>query len=343
MPSALVTGGLGFIGSNLTERLLADGWQVTVLDNYSRLGAQDNARCLVQAARPGLLTVARGDVREAALVTQLASGVDAVFHLAGQVSAVASIRDPRADFEANALGTFNVLEAVRQQPSPPVVVYPSSNKVFGALDDLPLVELPKRWAYADGRRGIDEGQPLDFHSPYACSKGAAEQYVRDYARIYGLRTVVFRMSAIYGPRQFATDDQGWVAFFCIQSVFGRPVGLYGVGKQVRDVLYVDDLIAAFLRAYQCAGSAAGEIFNIGGGPDNTLSIQELFDLLEARHGRRLQWKTVGGRPGDQKIYVSDITKARRDLGWSPTVSAAEGVNRLCAWIEANRALFEAGR
>ena len=340
MPNALITGGLGFIGSNLSARLLGEDWSVTVLDNFSRRGAEDNARWLAEQAAPGQLTVTCGDVRDAALVARALADADVVFHLAGQVSAVASIRDPRADFEVNALGTFNVLEAARQRQPGPVVIFTSTNKVYGSLDDMAAIQLPKRWAYANGRRGIAETQPLDFYSPYGCSRGAAEQYVRDYARIYGLRTVVFRMSAIYGPHQFATDDQGWVAFFCIQSVFKRPVGLYGVGKQVRDVLYVDDLIRAFLTACSRAGEVSGEIFNIGGGCENTLSIQELFDLLKARHGRRVQWSTVGHRAGDQKIYVSDIAKAQRQLDWSLTVSVPEGVNRLCAWIEANRELFE---
>lgn len=340
MPNALITGGLGFIGSNLSARLLGENWSVTVLDNFSRRGAEDNARWLAEQAVPGQLTVTCGDVRDAALVARALADADVVFHLAGQVSAVASIRDPRADFEVNALGTFNVLEAARQRLPAPVVIFTSTNKVYGSLDDLAAIELPKRWAYADGRRGIAEIQPLDFHSPYGCSRGAAEQYVRDYARIYGLRTVVFRMSAIYGPHQFATDDQGWVAFFCIQSMLKQPVGLYGVGKQVRDILYVDDLVAAFLAAYRRIDSVKGEIFNIGGGCENTLSIQELFDLLEARHGRRMQWSTVGHRAGDQKIYVSDIAKAREQLGWSPTVDATEGVNRLCDWIETHPGLFE---
>ncbi len=339
MKRALVTGGLGFIGSNLARRLLSTGWSVTVFDNFSRVGTEANLQWLSESSNADRLTVIRGDVQDSASVAKVACNVGAIFHLAGQVAATKSIADPRLDFETNVLGTFNILEAARSCPSPPFILFTSTNKVYGDLSHIPVEELTKRYSYADRRAGIAETEPLDFYSPYGCSKGAADQYVRDYARIYGLSTVVFRMSAIYGPRQFGTEDQGWVAYFCIQALLRQGVGLYGVGKQVRDILYIDDLLNAFEAAYQHRNEIQGEVFNIGGGPENTLSILELFDLLEELSGHRMEWETVGSRPGDQMIYVSDIGKARRTLDWQPTVAPKEGVGRLWKWIVSNANLF----
>jgi len=342
MKRALVTGGLGFIGSNLTKRLLSTGWNVTVFDNFSRVGVKANLEWLRDGSNADHLTVIRGDVRDSATVTKAVHNVDAIFHLAGQVAATKSITDPRLDFETNTIGTFNVLEAVRSCSSPPFILFTSTNKVYGDLSYIPIEELTKRYSYADGRAGISETEPLNFHSPYGCSKGAADQYVRDYAWIYGLSTAVFRMSAIYGPRQFGTEDQGWVAYFCIQAFLQRKVGLYGVGKQVRDILYIDDLLNAFEAAYQHRDESQGEIFNIGGGQGNTLSILELFDLLEELSGYRMEWETIGSRPGDQMIYVSDISKIRRSLEWQPMVTPKEGVEQLYKWIVSNANLFHEG-
>jgi len=333
MKRALVTGGLGFIGSNLTKRLLSTGWNVTVLDNFSCVGAEANLEWLGGGGDSDHLTVIRGDVRDSASVVEAVCNVDVVFHLAGQVAATKSIADPRLDFGTNALGTFNVLEAARSCSSRPFMLFTSTNKVYGDLSHISIKELPKRYSYADKRAGISEIEPLNFCSPYGCSKGAADQYVRDYARIYGLHTVVFRMSAVYGPRQFGTEDQGWVAYFCIQALLRHEVGLYGVGKQVRDILYVDDLLNAFEAAYSRRDDLKGEIVNIGGGPENTLSILELFDLLEELSGYQMKWETVGSRPGDQMIYVSDIGKARCLLDWQPTVASKEGVEGLWRWLE----------
>lgn len=339
MKRALVTGGLGFIGSNLARRLLSTEWSVTIFDNFSRVGAEANLEWLHGGSDADQLTVIRGDVRDSTSIAKAVRNVDAVFHLAGQVAAITSITNPRLDFETNALGAFNVLEAARSCPSPPFILFTSTNKVYGDLSHIPIKELPKRYSYADARVGISEGEPLNFHSPYGCSKGAADQYVRDYARIYGLSTVVFRMSAIYGPRQFGTEDQGWVAYFCIQALLQREVGLYGVGKQVRDILYIDDLLNAFEAAYSRGDDLKGEIFNIGGGPENTLSILELFDLLEELDGYRMKWDTIGSRPGDQMIYVSDIGKVRTLLTWQPMVTPKEGVGRLWEWIRERSSLI----
>jgi len=339
MKRALVTGGLGFIGANLTRRLLSTGWSVTVFDNFSRMAAEANLQWLREGRDADHLTVIRGDVRDSGSVAEVVCNAAAVFHLAGQVAATRSIADPRLDFETNVLGTFNILEAARSCSSPPFILFTSTNKVYGDLSHIPIKELPKRYGYANGRAGIAETEPLDFYSPYGCSKGAADQYVRDYARIYGLSAVVFRMSAIYGPRQFGTEDQGWVAYFCIQALLRRKVGLYGVGKQVRDILYIDDLLNAFEAAYQYRNDIQGEVFNIGGGPKDTLSILELFDLLEELSGYRMEWETIGSRPGDQMIYVSDIGKARRLLDWQPTVAPKEGVGQLWRWIGKNANLF----
>jgi CDP-paratose 2-epimerase len=251
-----------------------------------------------------------------------------------------SLTAPREDLEINVFGTHNVLEAVRlsRASTPPMLFFTSTNKVYGSLPHRPAVEDTTRYRFADPEadaHGIDEQEPLDFHSPYGCSKGAADQYVHDYARIYGLRTVVFRMSCIYGPRQFGTEDQGWVAHFMLAVAEGRPLTIYGNGKQVRDLLFVDDLVRAFKRAARHIDTTAGHVYNIGGGPANTISIwQELQPRLERVSGRRLSVTTQEWRPGDQPVYVSDIRRAQRDFGWRPQVGIDEGLKRLWSWAQA---------
>ncbi|GBD10272.1 CDP-paratose 2-epimerase [Candidatus Thermoflexus japonica] len=334
MPAhALITGGAGFIGSNLADALASEGWVVWIFDLLARPGVERNLAWL-QERHGGRIRFVRGDIRDFPAVAEVVRQAEVIFHLAAQVAVTTSLIDPRTDFEINALGTLNILEAARQARHRPIILYTSTNKVYGAMEDVPVVEEATRYRYADRPFGIDERQPLDFHSPYGCSKGAADQYVRDYARIYGLPTVVFRMSCIYGPRQFGTEDQGWVAHFVISAMSGRPITIYGDGKQVRDLLFVTDLIAAMRAAVERIDRTAGQVYNIGGGPENTLSVwHEFAPLLSELLGRPLEPPTFGPwRPGDQKVYISDIRKAMRDLDWQPRVGVREGLARLVEWV-----------
>jgi CDP-paratose 2-epimerase len=336
----LITGSAGFIGCNLAHAWLQQGHVITVYDNLSRPGSEHNLEWL-RASGGAALQVIRGDIRDAEAITAAVRDVDVVVHLAGQVAVTTSVENPREDFEINALGTFNVLEAARNAPTPPIVIYASTNKVYGGMEDLAIVEEPTRYRYGDLPNGIPETRPLDFHSPYGCSKGAGDQYVRDYHRIYGLRTVVFRQSAIYGPRQFGVEDQGWLAHFVIATQFSRPLSIYGDGKQVRDMLYIDDLVRAYTLAIEKIDIARGKIYNIGGGPNNTLSIwKEAGPQLERLLGKPISVRYGDWRPGDQPVCVMDITKAEQELGWRPEVGLNDGVERLWNWVRDNRALFE---
>ncbi|MDQ5816277.1 MAG: GDP-mannose 4,6-dehydratase, partial [Actinomycetota bacterium] len=275
------------------------------------------------------------------LRTALPPGTGRLYHMAAQVAVTTSVTEPRDDFEVNALGTFNVLEALRARSPQAVCIYASTNKVYGAMDDLAIVEGDTRYEYEDLPGGVTEDHPLDFHSPYGCSKGCGDQYVRDYARIYDLKTVVMRQSCIYGPHQMGVEDQGWVAHFCIAACLGRPITIFGDGKQVRDVLWIDDLIAAYEKAAERIDLCAGGIYNIGGGPDNTISVWSQFGpLLESLAGRRIPVTFEDWRPGDQPVYISGIAKARRELGWEPIVGFEEGLERLWRWVGSNPALFE---
>jgi CDP-paratose 2-epimerase len=261
--------------------------------------------------------------------------------MASQVAVTTSVVDPRTDFEINALGTFNVLEAVRAAAPGAVVFYASTNKVYGGMEDVAVVEEATRYHYRDLPGGVPESQTLDFHSPYGCSKGAGDQYVRDYARIYGLRTVVFRQSCIYGTRQFGVEDQGWVAHFCIAAVLGRPISIYGNGKQVRDVLWIEDLVRAYDLAIEKIDVAAGKVYNIGGGSANAMSVwAEFGPLLEELAGHPIPVEYGDWRPGDQPVYISDISRAQRELGWTPEVGLRDGIARLWHWVCENPALFE---
>ena len=312
----IITGGAGFIGTHAAARLLEAGESVVVVDNLSRRGTDVNLAWLQER---GLTEFVLADVRDARAIDDLLrrhADADAVLHLAGQVAVTTSVTDPRADFEANALGTLNVLEAVRLAASGrPALLYSSTNKVYGNLEHVRVVERDGRYAYEDRPNGVSEHEPLDFHSPYGCSKGAGDQYVRDYARIYGLKTVVFRQSCVYGTRQFGIEDQGWVAWFCVAVTTGQPFTIFGDGKQIRDVLWIDDLIDAYRRALERIDEVAGEIFNVGGGPSNTLSLRELVAALSRAFGRPLDPQFADWRPGDQRVFVADIQKARRVLGW----------------------------
>jgi CDP-paratose 2-epimerase len=324
------TGGAGFIGCHAAARFHEAGDRVVLVDNLSRRGADANLAWLRDR---GVGEFVKADVRDPRAMADVVgrhADADAVLHLAAQVAVTTSVKDPRDDFEVNALGTFNVLEAV---------LYASTNKVYGNLEHVRVVERDGRYAYEDRPDGVDESEPLDFHSPYGCSKGCGDQYVRDYARIYGLRTVTFRQSCIYGTRQFGIEDQGWIAWFCVAVVTGQKFTIFGDGKQIRDTLWVGDLVDAYERALERIDAVSGEVFNVGGGPRNTMSLRELVALLEREFGRRLDPPYADWRPGDQRVFVADIRKAERVLGWKPTISTSEGIDRLLDWVRDHQALF----
>ena len=327
----LITGGAGFVGSNLADALLSDGERVVVADNLSRAGVIRNAewlrdrhgkRCRIELA----------DVRDRKQMRALVAEAGQVFHLAAQVAVTTSVEDPAADLETNLLGTFHILEAARSLPSPPPILFTSTNKVYGGLDDAPVQLQGEAYGYRDQRAGIDEEHPLDFHSPYGCSKGAADQYVRDYARIFGLQTVVFRMSCIYGTRQFGTEDQGWVAHFARALLAGEPVTIYGDGYQVRDILWIEDLVAAMRTAMQRIDGVSGRIFNIGGGMDNAVSVRSVIDRLMQIAEVEVPVRMSEWRPGDQRVYVSDTSLATQWLDWRPTTPWEQGLEQLVAWL-----------
>ncbi len=337
----LVTGGAGFIGSNLVNRLLREGHEITILDNLSRSGCEQNLTWLQETYGSNSFRLIKADLIDFDSVLQAAKGAERVYHLAGQVAVTTSVRNPRKDFEDNALGTFNVLEAARQVGNDPVFIYSSTNKVYGGMEDIAIIEEKTRYRYAQLPHGVPETQPLDFHSPYGCSKGAGDQYTRDYARIYGLRTVVVRQSCIYGYRQYGIEDQGWVAWFIIAALKNRPITIYGNGKQVRDILFIDDLLDAYETIVRNISVASGQIYNIGGGTSNTISIwAEFCPLLEELLSRPVPVSQGNWRPGDQPIYVSDICKAERELGWRPQIGVRAGITRLYEWIRDHQDLFK---
>jgi CDP-paratose 2-epimerase len=330
----LITGGCGFVGTNLAHRFLSEGHRVCVLDNLSRSGVERNLEWL-RATHGDKLIVKIGDVRDAATVRDAVRRATHVFHLAAQVAVTTSLDDPLADFEVNARGTVNVLEAVRHSSQKPPLFFTSTNKVYGGLEDVELHEDRLRYApahRATAAHGISEARPLDFHSPYGCSKGTADQYVLDYARSYGLKTVVFRMSCIYGPHQFGTEDQGWVAHFLIRALNREPITIYGDGKQVRDILYVEDLVDAFMLAAKNIDVCSGRAFNIGGGAANTISLRELLTMLRKFDGREARVDWGDWRTGDQKYYVSDSTRFRELTGWQPATRAQDGIQTLRKWL-----------
>lgn len=334
----LVTGGAGFVGTNLVDRLATAGHRAVVLDSLARPGVEQNLLWLREKHGDAVM-VEIADMRDAAAVRRAVSQASAVYHFAAQVAVTTSLSDPIDDFEVNARGTLNLLEAVRAQPSPPPLVFTSTNKVYGRLDDIAIERADERWQPADPAlcaSGISEDRPLDFHSPYGCSKGAADQYVIDYARTYGLPATVLRMSCIYGPHQFGTEDQGWVAHFLLSTLQGRTITLYGDGRQVRDVLFVDDLIEAMLIARESITDLSGRAFNIGGGPANAVSLRELLHLIGELTGRRPNVVYGPWRPGDQRYYVSDTGRFRAATGWQPKMAVASGVERLAHWLAENR-------
>ncbi len=334
-----ITGGAGFIGSNSADYFLQQGHEVVIYDNLSRKGGPANLAWLRQRHN-GRFTFIQGDIRHYDALAEAIGGADAVLHLASQVAVTTSVQNPREDFEINALGTFNVLEAVRHHCPEAAVLYASTNKVYGGMEDVGIVEKGDRYAYADFPLGIPETTPLDFHSPYGCSKGTGDQYMMDYARIYGLRTLVFRQSCIYGRRQFGVEDQGWVAHFVIAAVLNRPISIFGDGKQVRDLLHVSDLVHAYELGIEKIDALRGQAINLGGGPNNTLSIWTEFEpLLTELTGRKIAVNRGDWRPGDQRVFIADIRKAQAKLGWQPAISPTEGICDLYNWVAANPELF----
>lgn len=334
----LITGGCGFIGTNLADNLLSRNEEVVLLDNLMRAGSRDNLAWL-RARHRQRWAFHEMDVRDADAIARLVKDIQpgVIAHLAGQVAVTTSLASPRLDFETNALGSFNVLEAVRLGSPDAIVLYSSTNKVYGALEHLRYEETATRYMMPDFPMGVGEDFPIEGHSPYGCSKLTADQYMRDYYRMYGIRTVVFRHSSMYGSRQFATFDQGWIGWFCQKALEmtrpdAAPFTISGTGKQVRDVLHGDDLIQAYLLAAARPADTAGQIYNVGGGTDNSLSLLELFAALEKIVGCRMRYTTIDWRPGDQRYFAADTRKAERDFSWRPQVGWAKGITGMCGWI-----------
>lgn len=337
-----IIGGAGFIGCNAAEFYVKRGDSVLVIDNLSRKGSESNLRYLQGNYKN--ISFLKGDITQSSFTKEVLpeaiKGSELVLHLAAQVAVTTSVTNPREDFEANALGTFNVLEAMRKLKEKhnenPVFIYSSTNKVYGKMDHIPVIDKGQEYDYENLPKGIDEESQLDFYSPYGCSKGAGDQYTRDYARIYGLNTIVMRQSCIYGKRQFGVEDQGWVAWFTIANALDIPVTIYGDGKQVRDVLFADDLINAYELARQNISKTRGQVYNIGGGVNNKLSLLNLLSQLENLSGKKIMPKFAGWRQGDQKVCIMDTSKAERDFGWKPQINPKEGVAQLYKWIDENK-------
>lgn len=330
----LITGGAGFIGVNAAEYFLKKGAEVYLYDNLSRKGSSVNLDW-IRKTYPQVKFI-KGDLLNIQSIKKAIKGKDVIIHLAAQVAVTTSVDKPQQDFEINAIGTFNMLEATRLCNKNAIFIYSSTNKVYGGLEKLKIIEKKKRYELKDSPLGISESMTLDFHSPYGCSKGAADQYVRDYARIYGLKTIVFRQSCIYGPHQFGVEDQGWVAWFIIALLKNKNITVYGNGKQVRDILHISDLVRAYDLAINKINKTQGQIYNIGGGYKNTISVWwEFGPMLEKLFGKKLKVNFSKERPGDQPIYISDINKAKKDFGWTPQINLNEGIEKLYLWLKEN--------
>lgn len=335
----LITGGCGFLGSNLASHALSIGDEVYIFDDLSRVGALDNLNWL--QGHEEAFTFIRGDIRDYHMVAEAINKYrpDEIFHLAGQVAMTTSLDDPRFDFEVNTLGTINVLEATRKYTPQSLVAYSSTNKVYGDLDQYNYKETKTRYTCKEYPFGFDEHIHLDFSSPYGCSKGAADQYMLDYARCYGMKTVVFRHSSMYGGRQFPSFDQGWVGWFCQKAVETKlglttsPFTISGTGKQVRDVLHARDMVRLYFSLRDHTETVKGQAYNIGGGIDNSLSLIELFSVLEDMTGVKLEYVKLPFRQSDQRVFVADITKAQKHLLWIPEVTVQQGVSEMIQWTE----------
>jgi len=334
----LITGGAGFIGVNAAHYFSNNGWEVIVVDNLSRRGTESNLEWLKKNSN---IEFHKVDIRDYQTLSQVVGEVrpDTLLHLAAQVAVTTSVLDPAEDFEINARGTFNVLEAVRHKSPDSFVINASTNKVYGKMEDVAVVERNGRYEYEELKEGVSEKQQLDFHSPYGCSKGVADQYTIDYSRIYGLQTTTFRQSCIYGTRQFGLEDQGWVAWFTIAAVLEKQITIYGDGKQIRDVLNVKDLVKAYEAVIANRETASGQAFNVGGGPSNTMSLLELLSFLEQELGMNIPLQWDEWRPGDQPVFVCNLGKINDCIGWQPEVSVEVGVRELIRWVSDNRDLF----
>ncbi len=334
----LVTGGAGFIGSNLADRLAQLGHRVLVFDSLTRPGVAANLDWL-RERHPGRISEMIADIRDGSELAEAVAGCQAVFHLAAQVAVTTSLIDPVADFETNLGGTLRVLEALRCQPRPAALIFASTNKVYGDLADIALDDGSGAWLPRDPglrRRGIGEDRRLSYRTPYGCSKGAADQYVLDYARSFGVPTATLRMSCIYGERQRGTEDQGWVAHFLLRALAGEPITIYGDGKQVRDILYIGDAVAAYIAAWRRIDAIAGQAFNLGGGDDNAVSLLQLIEQIEVVLGRQVRVEFADWRPGDQRYFVCDTRRAEAALGLVRPLGWREGLGRLAAWLQAAR-------
>lgn len=339
MPSILITGGAGFIGVNTAAYFRGLGWNVMILDNLSRKGTDKNLKWLRDNYQD--IVFFQVDIRNCEKVFAVVKETrpDMLIHLAAQVAVTTSYTNPREDFEVNALGSFNIMEAVRLFSPSTFVLYASTNKVYGGMESVPVKKRSGGYQFIDLPNGVNEKQPLDFHSPYGCSKGVADQYILDYARIYGLNTCSFRQSCIYGIRQFGIEDQGWVAWFSIAAILEKQITIYGDGWQTRDVLNVQDLARAYNAAWVQRGRVSGHAFNIGGGSRNTLCLRDLLKLLGEKLHTTITPKYGESRPGDQPVFICDITKAKEMLMWSPAINVEEGVGNLIQWVKNNRNLF----
>ena len=334
----LITGGAGFIGANSAEFFFKNGWEILIVDNLSRKGGGKNLEWLRSKIKFKFFQV---DVRDYKSIQEImmAETPGAVLHLAAQVAVTTSVLNPQEDFDINAKGTFNLLESLRLESPQTIFINASTNKVYGKLEAFKVTKRNNRYEYSDLENGVNEQCPLEFYSPYGCSKGSADQYTLDYARIYGLKTTTFRQSCIYGDRQFGVEDQGWVAWFAIAAELNKEITIYGDGMQIRDVLSVKDLVKAYLAAIENISEASGQAFNIGGGPANTLSLLELINILEKKCQRQIPLHWGAWRPGDQKVFVCDIEKAKQILGWAPAVSVKEGIEQLADWVQENKIIF----
>ncbi|MHA1750869.1 MAG: GDP-mannose 4,6-dehydratase [Candidatus Helarchaeota archaeon] len=338
----IVTGGSGFIGSNLVYNLMQDQEnEIFIIDSLIREGSQYNYEWLSgQFKSYENFHFIQEDIRKFDSIKNYFKDVDMVFHIAGQVAVTTSVIDPITDFEINARGTLNILESSRLSNNDPIILFTSTNKVYGNLEIYDVVLRNNRWDFKDLKKGNSETTPVDFHSPYGCSKGTADSYMKDYYRIYGLKTIVFRMSCIYGTRQFGNEDQGWVAHFIISSILNKKLTIYGDGKQVRDILFVDDLINAMKLATTNIDKTKGNVYNIGGGPSNVISLLELIEILENKLKRKIPLNFDDWRPGDQKVYYSNITKANNDFKWTPNINKIDGISKLYNWVIENKEMIK---
>jgi CDP-paratose 2-epimerase len=335
-----IIGGAGFIGINSAYYFIERGHEVIILDNLSRVGSAYNLEQIQKKSSIAFIHLDIRDKEKVLAVLRILDDLDGVLLLAGQVAVTTSVAEPRLDFDINALGTFNVLEALRITKQKPLLIYSSTNKVYGKMEDLNIVERNNRYEYGTLPEGISEDRQLDFYSPYGCSKGAGDQYVRDYARIFDIPTVVMRQSCIYGPNQFGIEDQGWVAWFTIASLIGKKITVYGDGKQIRDVLFVTDLVRLYEQSLLNREICVGKIYNVGGGPQNTLSLNELISQLSVKLNKEIAHTFDQWRPGDQKVFVSNINKVYSELNWKPMVPISTGIESMFAWIHDNRKVIE---